>query len=171
LPGTEPLKRPMNVLSKPEVFRGPGTYLALVAVESVGIAILLLNGMPVYREMMRDISGYRPQPGVLWLAWVGIILVLGAYILRIRFRPPIPRSGHAIAGHVVSFVGRMSFVAATSAYSLIFINHFGELHLLPYRMMVILMVLFAMFCWTLELERLATALMGTAGEPPKIKQP
>jgi hypothetical protein len=161
----------MNVLSKPEESRGPGLYFSLLAVESVGIAIILLNGMPVYHEMMRDVAGYRPQPGVLWLAWVGIILVLGAYILRIRLRPPMPRSGHAIAGHVVFFVGRMSFVAATSAYSLIFINHFGELHLLPYRMMVILLELFAMFCWTLELERLAKALMGTAGEPLKTKQP
>jgi hypothetical protein len=157
----------MNKLSKLEAPRGPGRYFSLLAVEAVGFAIIMLNGMPIYHEMMRDVSGHKPQPGVLWWAWAGVILTLSAYIIRVWLRPTMPRSGHAIAGHILSFVGRLSFVAATSTFSLVFINHVGELNLPPYRMAVILVLLFAMFCWNLELERLAKALIGTAGEPRK----
>ncbi len=157
----------MNKLSKTEVSRGPGLFLSLLAVETAGIVIILLDGMPIYREMIRKVSDHTPRPGVPWWAWAGIVLVLGAYLLRVRFRPSLPPSGHAVAGHLISFVGRMSFVVATSAFSLVFINHFGELNLPPRRMVSLLVLLFAIFCWTLELERLAKALIGTAGEPRK----
>ncbi len=157
----------MNKLSKLEAPRGPGRYFFLLAVEAVGFAIIVLNGMPIYQDMMRNVSGHRPQPGVLWWVWGGILLILGAYVLRARLRPPMPGSGHAIAGHAIFFLGRLSFVVATSTFSLVFINHFGELNLPPDRMAVLLVLLFAMFCWNLELERLAKALIGTAGEPRK----
>ena len=157
----------MNMVTKLRTLRGPRLYLSLLAAETAGIAIILWNGIPIYHEMMRDISGHTPRPGVLWWGWGGIILVLGAYILRARLHPPMPPSGHAIAGHLISFAGRLSFVAATSTFSLVFINHFGELNLPPHRMASILVLLFSLFCWNLELERLAKALIGTAGEPSK----
>jgi hypothetical protein len=59
----------MNVVSKLRNSPGPGLSLALLALETVGIAIILLNGMPIYHEMMRDISGHTPNPGVQWWAW------------------------------------------------------------------------------------------------------
>ncbi len=161
----------MDKRAKLKTSRGQGQYLSLIAVETAGAAAILWDGIPIYRDMMRDISGHRPQPGVLWWAWAGAILALSAYVLRVWLRPPMPQSSHAIAGHIISFVGRLSFVAATSTFSLVFINHFGELNLPPYRMAVILVLLFAIFCWNLELERLAKSLIGTAGEPRRTEQP
>jgi hypothetical protein len=160
----------MNKPSKLETSRGPGLYLSVLAAETAGSAIILLNGVPIYLEMMRDVSGHQPQPGVLWWAWAGVILVLSSYIFRIRLRPPLPWRDHVIAGHILSFVARLSFIAATSTFSLVFLNHFGELNLPPSRMVLILAVLFSLFCWNLELERLAKALIGTAGEPQKPEQ-
>ena len=157
----------MNMVTKLQTLRGPRLYFSLLAAETVGVAIILSNGMPIYHEMMRDISGHTPRPGVLWWAWGGVILVLGAYILRARLRPPMPSSGHAVAGHIISFAGRLSFVAATSTFSLVFINHFGEMNVPPLRLALILVLLFSLFCWNLELERLAKALIGTAGESAK----
>jgi hypothetical protein len=80
------------------------------------------------------------------------------------------RGDHAIAGHIISFVARLSFVAATSTFSFVFLNHFGKLNLPSHRMVLILALLFSLFCWNLELERLAKALIGTAGEPHKPEQ-
>ena len=145
--------------------RGPGLYFVLVAAQTVGVAIILWYGMPIYREMMRDLSGHQPRPVVLWWAWGGILLVLVAYVLRMRLRPPLPKGGRPIVGHVLLFAGRLGFVAATSTFSLVFINHFGELNLPPHRMASLLVLLFAMFCWNLELEHLSKALIGRAGEP------
>ena len=155
----------MSELSKPEAPRGPGTYFALLAVQTLGIAVILLNGIPLYHEMMRDLTRHKPDPGVQWWGWAGMALVFGAYALRIRLRPPMPKSGHALVGHLLSFLGRLTFVVATSTFSLVFVNHFGELNIPPLRMALLLLLLFAMFCWNLELERLARALMGKAGEP------
>jgi hypothetical protein len=155
----------MNAVSKPEASRGPWPYFALLAAETAGIAVILWNGLPIYHEMMRDVSGHQPSPGVLWWAWAGVILTLSAYMLRVRLRPPMPRSGHAPAGHVIFFLGRLSFVVATSTFSFVFINHLGELNIPAHRMVLIMALLFAMFCWNLELERLAKTLIGTAGEP------
>ena len=157
----------MDKTSKSGTSRGPGLFLSLLAVETVGIAIILLDALPIYREMIRKISDHTPRPGVPWWAWAGIALALGAYLTRVRLRPSPPPSGHAVAGHILSFVGRLSFVVATSTFSLVFINHFGELNLPPRRMVSILVLLFAIFCWTLDIERLAKALIGTAGEPRK----
>ncbi len=144
---------------------GPGHYIALLAVQTMGAVIVLLDGMPIYREMTRNLAAHQPRPGVLWWAWAGVLLILGAYVLRMRLRPALPKSGHPVIGHVLFFAGRLSFVVATSAFSLVFINHFGELNLPPHRMISLLVLLFAMFCWNVELERLAKALIGRAGEP------
>jgi len=82
--------------------------------------------MPICHEMMRDLSTHKPQPGTVWWAWAAVILVLSSSVLRIRLRPQMPKSGHALVGHIVYFVARLSFVAATATFSLVFINHFGE---------------------------------------------
>ncbi len=155
-------------MSEPATVKKPrwaGLYFALVAVQTIGVAIILWDGMPIYHEMMRDLSGHQPRPGVMWWLWGGVALILGAYVLRMRLRPPLPKSGHAVAGHIVFFAGRLGFVAATSTFSLVFINHFGELNLPLHRMISLVVLLFAMFCWNLELEHLAKALIGKAGEP------
>src|SRR6266516_7764413 len=53
---------------------GMGLYLSLVAVQTAGAAILLVNGVPVYRQITSDFAHHEPPPGVLWYAVAAVAL-------------------------------------------------------------------------------------------------
>ena len=45
---------------------GLGLYFFLLAVQTTGALIVLVNGVPIYRQMVRDFSKHEPEPGILW---------------------------------------------------------------------------------------------------------
>ncbi|MCW5555709.1 MAG: hypothetical protein KIS67_26565 [Verrucomicrobiae bacterium] len=140
-------------------------YLLLVAAQTVGAAIVLVNAVPIYRQMVGDFSRHQPQPGILWWAVVAVVLMQAAYWLRVRLGLPLPAGGHVVIGHLAAFVARLSFILASAMFTVIFFVRFEELPLSPQRILMVLALLFSMFCWTLELERLARALHGIEGKP------
>lgn len=142
---------------------GLGLYLALLAVQTAGAAIVLVNGVPIYRQLASDFASHRSQPEIKWWAFAAVLLIQAGYWLRVRLQPALPAGGHVLIGHVAAFVARLSFILASSFFGVVFLIRFEELSLPPQRIAMILALLFSMFCWTLELERLAKALHG-AGE-------
>jgi hypothetical protein len=139
----------------------PGLYLLLLCVQTIGAVVVFINGVPIYRQMTGDFSRHEPNPGVLWWAVVAVILIQFAYWLRVRLQPPLPQKGHIFVGHVASFIARLSFILASSTFSAVFLVRFEQLSLPPQRIVMLLVILFSLFCYTLELERLAKALYGT----------
>jgi uncharacterized membrane-anchored protein len=154
----EPVARAM------EAPRGPGLYLLLLAVQTAGVVMVLMNGVPIYRQMAGDFSKHQSQPGVLWWAVMAAALIQVAYWLRIRLQPPLPRGVHVVISHLVSFVARLSFVLASSSFAVMFLVRFEQLSLSPRRIALVLALLFSMFCYTLELDRLARSLQGVPRE-------
>ena len=144
--------------SLPVMQRGPALYFSLLAVQTAGAAIMLINGVPVYRQMARDFSQHESQPGILWWAVVAAALIQVAYWLRVWLRPPMPRRQHLLLGHIVGFLARLSFILASSTFAVMFLVRFEQLSLSPQRILMVLVLLFSMFCYSLELERLAKAL-------------
>ncbi|NLH71693.1 MAG: hypothetical protein GX456_01410 [Verrucomicrobia bacterium] len=143
-------------------WRGLGLYIVLFVVQTVGVGILLVNAVPLYRVIALDFKSYRPDPEPWW-AIVGMVLVQAAYWLRVRLQPPLPRMGHIVLGHIVLFLARLSFVSVTASFTVVFLNRFPDLRNIdfsPFRALLILVMFFSIFCWTLELERLAKALRG-----------
>ena len=143
--------------------RGLGLYFLLLSVQTVGVVILLANLIPLYRLMALDFANYRPDPR-FWWAIAGLLLIQAAYWLRVRLQPPLPRTGNTVAGHIVSFIAKISFVSVTAAFTQMFLNRYEALISMnypPLRALVVLMLFFSIFCWTLELERLAKALQGS----------
>ncbi|MGN6554554.1 MAG: hypothetical protein ACTHLW_12670 [Verrucomicrobiota bacterium] len=102
-----------------------------------------------------------PHPGIVWWAVVAVVLIQVAYWLRVRLQPPLPGGGHVVIGHMAAFFARLIFILASSTFAVMFFVRFDQLSLPPHRVLLILSLLFSMFCWTLELERLAKALQGT----------
>jgi len=135
--------------------------LLLLTAQTVGAAIILVNGMPVYRQMVGDFPNHQPHPGILWWAVVAVIIIQAAYWLRVRLQPPLPWRAHVVIGHLAFFVARLSFIFASSTFTVIFFARFDQLSLPPHRIAMVLALLFSLFCYTLELERLARALQGT----------
>jgi hypothetical protein len=57
-------------------------------------------------------------------------------------------------------VARLSFILASSTFAIMFLVRFEQLVLSPRRITLVLALLFSMFCYTLELDRLARSLHG-----------
>lgn len=137
---------------------GSVPYLALVAAQSAGAAIVLVNGVPIYRQISLDAAHHEPRPGILWWAVTALVLMQGAYWSRIYLQPSMPGGRHLVVGHLAAFVARLSFIFSSSTFVVVFLVHFEQLSLPWHRIVMVLAILFSMFCYTLELERLARAL-------------
>ena len=83
-----------------------------------------------------------------------------AFWRRHRLRPPLPQLRNALVGYIVLFVARMSFVLATSIFGFVFIVRRPELFVPTSRYFVLIVGLFAWFCFTQEFEQLGRALIG-----------
>jgi hypothetical protein len=82
------------------------------------------------------------------------------YWIPHRVRPPLPPLRNALVGHIILFVARMSFVLATSIFGFVFIVRRPEFQIPTSRYFIVIIALFALFCYTQELEQLGRALMA-----------
>jgi hypothetical protein len=149
----------------PKLPSGPRLYLWLLALQTAGAALVLEKGVPIYRQMMAGPDQLPPHVGPLWWAIAAVALIQTGYWVRIWLQPPLPRGGHVVIGHVAGFVARVSFIFASSMFTVVFLLRFDQLPLPPHRVVMILLLLFSLYCWTLELERLARALHGHETKP------
>jgi len=130
--------------------------------ETAGSLIILWAGVPIYRQIVVDVSGHEARLQTLGWALLSTVLIQTGYWGRLRWHHKLPRRGHILVAHAVLFLARLSFVFGAGTFSVIFFLRFGELHLSPLRLALLLVVLFSLFCYTLELERLGKALLGPA---------
>lgn len=145
--------------SKPLRLRG-GVYWLLFALQTVGALIVTAKGVPFYRQLESDFSNHRPHSGIIWWAVASCLLMQSAYWLRIRLNPPLPSYENVVLGHLFAFVAELSFILASSTFAVVFLVHFDTLSLPPHRICLMIFVLFSLYCWSLELERLGNALQS-----------
>jgi hypothetical protein len=95
------------------------------------------------------------------LAWgaVAVVLVQAFYWPGRKLLPP-SIGGHPFCGHVVLFLGRISFVFVSSMFVLVFFNRIHDQAFTVHGLCLLAAVLFSVFCYALELERLGRALVG-----------
>jgi hypothetical protein len=139
--------------------RGSWRYFALFGIQTIGVAILFWNGVPLYQEVLADPASFEPRPEPLIWGLSSIALMQIGYWISDRVRPAPPRLANRLLGHVTLFVGRMSFVLATSVFSFLFIAQKPGFHLPVSRYVIALFGLFSLYCYTRELERLGRALL------------
>jgi hypothetical protein len=96
------------------------------------------------------------------LVWslLAITLMQAGFWIRHRLRPPLPQLRNALVGCIVLFIARMSFVLATSIFGFVFIVRRPELYVPTSRYFVLIIGLFALFCYIQELEQLGRTLIG-----------
>ncbi|TAL03385.1 MAG: hypothetical protein EPO07_06290 [Verrucomicrobia bacterium] len=148
----------------PETPGGLRLYFALVAVQTTGAVIALTHGVPIYRQITRNADGIEPHPEILWWAVAAVVLIQTAYWLRVRLHLPLPQRGYKVLGTFAYFVARLNFTFASSTFALVFLSRFDQLHFSAMRIFVVMAMLFSLFCYTLELERLARAIHGAEGK-------
>jgi hypothetical protein len=141
-------------------------YFFLFAMQTIGAAILFWFAVPLFRQVLLDPGGHIARPENFVWSLSAITLMQAGYWLRHRLRLSLPQLFcNALVGYIVLFVARMSFVLATSVFGFVFIVRRPEFQIPTSRYFAVIIGLFALFCYTQELERLGRALIGP--EPSK----
>jgi len=144
-------------------------YLRLFGIQTIGVAILLINGVPLFREITAAPSAHVARPETLVWELTSIALMQVGYWLGYRLPPPLPKSSHAALGHIVQFLCRMTFVFATSVFGFAFVTKQPEFRVPGFRSIVTMVALFSLFCYTKEAERLGKIL--ESGNPSEDRNP
>ncbi|MGO4339161.1 hypothetical protein AB4037_30015 [Labrys sp. KB_33_2] len=150
----------MQPLSRNSIF-----YILFVAIETALASFLFWIIFPIFRNLIANMGKEQDlQP------WIGVIIVgdtfalLCFYWARYRFFPIYTPFHSAVVGHLLQFTSRASFFIGGALFSVIFFRHVPELDPLPpigqilVKGFIVMSVLFALFCYSLELERLGKAI-------------
>ena len=92
-----------------------------------------------------------------------------AYWFRLMRVPVAVRKPNIVASQVVLFLARLSFIFGSALFGLVFFRHLPELEIIPglgfvIRGALFVTILFSLFCFAMEWERLGRALeSGRAG--------
>ena len=135
-------------------------YPALLAVQTIGAVVLFWNGVPLYQQILADPASHEAKPETL--AWVlsSIVLMQAGYWISNRFRPSLPQFINKLLGHLTLFLARMSFVFPTSIFGFLVFAQKPGFQIPAFRYVAVLMGLFALYCYTRELDRFGNALLG-----------
>ncbi len=140
-------------------------YAFLFAIQLFGAAFVILSELPEFRQLIYSPgvqTQYSPLDGNLMVA---VLLVMqGAYWYRL-LRIPIPKFGRKVlVSHLFLFLGRLSFIFGGAIFTVVAFRHLPNLKFdidISYtvrRAVLFAVLLFALFCVTLELERLGHSL-------------
>jgi hypothetical protein len=146
------------------------TYPLLFAVQMFGSDFIVWQDLPAFRQLVLS-PGEQPESTPYDGSTVLAVLfaMQAAYWYRL-LRVAIPFRGQSLVlSHLFLFLGRLNFIFGSALFSIVLFRHVPELGsgidilLMARRGVVLVISLFALFCFTLELERLGVAL----GEPPR----
>lgn len=137
----------------------PRLYWGLFLAQTLTAALLFRVGVPFYRHLASHAPG-RVGHGTLALAAGCVVLMQGSYWLAYRHFPGTALCGRPLLGHLVAFLGRLAFILASGYFSIVYLVRFDELDPHPSGYLILPLVLFAIFCYARELERIGNALNG-----------
>src|SRR5947207_9427521 len=137
----------------------------LFTAESAGAPTILWNGVPIHRRLLLGHTTQSADPSVFVLGAVAVILIQSAYWIRLRCFPPPRFNRQLVLGHAIQFLGRLSFVFIGGMFSVVIFTRFEELELSILKALFLLAVLFSLFCYTLDLDRIANAFSEGVAEP------
>jgi hypothetical protein len=145
----------------------PKLYLLLLAIQISGAIVFIWQQLPEFRQVAVNPGAQLPHDTFSDLVAVGVLCVMQiAFWVRVRYVPIPFRHPNMILHHALLFLGRLSFIFGSALFSVVVFRHLPELDrdidiLLAARRGIILVAcLFALFCASLEVERLGQAFEG-----------
>jgi hypothetical protein len=91
-------------------------------------------------------------PEGLLLGTAAVVLIQISYWLRVSLIPTLALPRNAFLSHIALFFGRLSFILGAALFTVVMYYRFPELEKSIPRLLVLIGVLFSMFCYSLELE-------------------
>ncbi len=135
-------------------------YPVLLTLEVAGAIIILWHGVPIYRSLLQGTFVKGADLAVVAWAVVGSLLIQVPYwisTLKVFRLLSVPH--HIFASHAVLFLARLNFVFVSGLFSAVVIVRAADLEFVPWRAALLGGVLFSMFCFSIELERLGKLLL------------
>jgi len=142
-------------------------YLFVLAIQISGALIFVWQQLPEFRQIVVNPGEQLQHDTFSDVVTVGILFVMQiSFWCRLLYIPIPFRRPNMILNHVFLFLGRLSFIFGSALFSIVVFRHLPELGretdiLLSARRGIILVgCLFALFCTSLEVERLGQAFEG-----------
>jgi hypothetical protein len=139
-------------------------YLLLLAIQIAGALVFVWQQLPEFRQVVTSPGEQLPKDASSDLMMAAILLVMQAAFWVRLLRIPIPfRRPNVFLNHLFLFFGRLSFIFGSALFSVIVFRHLPELGretdflLMARRGFLFVGCLFALFCTSLEVERLGQA--------------
>jgi hypothetical protein len=144
---------------------GGAIYAMLLAGQTVAASALFWIVFPWFRHVVTHIGEENQLTLSQHFAIMTFAALLhGFYWARLRWVPVVAPCQNVVLAHLCSFASRVSFFFGGALFSTLFFRHLPELEALPsfgrlaLNLFEIATVLFALFCYSQDLDRLAKAL-------------
>lgn len=139
-------------------------YTLLLTVQTICALVILFHIHTAFRILVERIGQQQTLPTEI-LAQVCGAALLGQLCYWTRlYRLPVPQGFHSpVLGHLLAFAARLGAIVGGALASIYFLRHLPELTKLAdsftmiWRSSLLLAIVFAIYCYTVELERLAAA--------------
>src|SRR5450631_4044694 len=139
-------------------------YLLLLAIQICGAITFVWQELPEFRQVLVQPGQQLPKDPVSDFATFGIFSAMQiAFWCRLLYVPIPFRRANAFLNHLFLFLGRLSFIFGSALFSVVVFRHLPELdrevdiRLMLLRGIMLVGALFALFCTSLEVERLGQA--------------
>jgi hypothetical protein len=133
----------------------------------LGALIFIWQQLPEFRQVVINPGEQLPYDVFSDLSAVGVLFVMQiSFWYRLLYIPIPFRRPNMILNHVLLFLGRLSFIFGSALFSVVVFRHLPEMDrdtdmlLATRRGVVFVGCLFALFCSSLEVERLGQAFEG-----------
>jgi hypothetical protein len=139
-------------------------YLLLVAIQITGAIAFVWQQLPEFEQVVINPGKQLPHDAFSDLVTVGVFCLMQLAFWCRLLCVPIPfRRPSVLLSHLLLFLGRLSFIFGSALFSVAVFRHLPELGreadiaLAACRGILFMACLFALFCVSLELERLGQA--------------
>jgi hypothetical protein len=140
------------------------TYLLVLAIQISGAILFVWQQLPEFRQIAANPGEQLAPDTFADLMTVGVLFVMQiSFWCRLLYIPIPFRRPNMILNHFLLFLGRLSFIFGSALFAVVVFRHLPELgretdiFLAARRGMILVGCLFALFCASLEVERLGQA--------------
>ena len=153
----------MKTMSQPRTPKD-ATYLLLLAIQLFGTLIFIWQEVPEFDQLLSNPGEQLPRDIHSDLIIFGVFCMMQiSFWYRVLYVPIPLRRSNLFLNHVLLFFGRLSFIFGGALFSVVVFRHLPkmgrgtDLLLAAERAVIFAGCLFALFCTSLEMERLGRA--------------
>ena len=155
---SEPGRNTQGAPAGPDKAMRIALYWILFLGQTIGDTTILSHLIPLFRQLVTSGLHEKTPPKILVFATLGVIMIQVCYWLAQCWFTTLRLGHNSLLGHVILFLSRLNFIFAAAVFSAVYLVRFNELEISLWGFVLLFGVLFSIFCYTLELERLGRAL-------------